>query len=455
MSDLRQKTKTFFNALDWNKPVTFGDLKLIKDSVPSTLYVKNLHGAAGGNDRVSDLAFQIELQESAGSYLFTGNRGTGKTTELLRLAGLLKQSGCEVFYADMGEYIDLTSPLEPTDFLITLMGALSEKVAERLEIDPAKQNWWERIWQFLQTEVQITEVSLGVKDGASLKAALALDPTFKRLLQEKTRGYLSRIVELARAYALEIVNLVRTERRDEGRKIVLIADSVERLGGSSVGEEIHKVFSSAAILFDNHADKLRFTGLNVVYTVPPFLAAVSEGGLSTYAGGQIYALPSVHIYEGCPVPGQPCQPSEHGLAVMRAIVEKRYPGWAEFFNKEQLDQLALSSGGDLRDYFRMLRLCLVRAGQGQFPVTDSAVRDAENAVRADMLPLADDDREWLRKITRSHACNLPSLEKLPDLARLIHGKRVLNYRNGEDLYDVHPLIRKEVGGGEDEKGGGA
>lgn len=446
MSDLRQKTKTFYNALDWNKPVTFGDLKLIKETVSADLYVENLHGSAGGSDRVSDLAFQIDLQESAGSYLFTGNRGTGKTTELLRLAGLLKQSGCEVFYADMGEYIDLTSPLEPTDFLITLMGALSEKVAERLGIDPTEENWWERIWHFLQADVRIKEISLGVSDGASLKAALALDPSFKRLLQEKTRGYLSKIVELARAYALEIVTLVRSERRDLNRKIVLIADSVERLGGSSAGEEIRKVFRSAAVLFDDHADKLRFTGLNVVYTVPPFLAAVSEGGLSTYAGGQIYALPSVHIYEGCPVPGQPCQPSERGLAVMRTIVAKRYPEYAEFFSKTQLDQLALSSGGDLRDYFRMLRNCLVRAGQGQFPVTDAAVRDAENAVRADMLPLADDDREWLRKITTSHACNLPSLEKLPDLARLIHGKRVLNYRNGEDWYDVHPLIRKEVGG---------
>lgn len=454
MSDLRQKTKTFYNALDWNKPVTFGDLKLIKETVSADLYVENLHGSAEGNDRVSDLAFQIDLQESAGSYLFTGNRGTGKTTELLRLAGLLQKSGCEVFYADMGEYIDLTSPLEPTDFLITLMGALSEKAAERLEIDPAKENWWERIWHFLQTDVQIAEISLGVTNGASLKAALALDPTFKRLLQERTRGYLSKIVEQAREYALEVVTLVRNERRDVDRKIVLIADSVERLGGSSVGEEIRKVFRSASILFDDHADKLRFTGLNVVYTVPPFLAAVSEGGLSTYAGGQIYALPSVHIYEGCPVPGQPCEPSEHGLAVMQAIVEKRYPGWAEFFTKEQLDQLALSSGGDLRDYFRMLRLCLVRAGQGQFPVTDNAVRDAENAVRADMLPMADDDREWLRKITSSHACNLPSLEKLPDLARLIHGKRVLNYRNGEDWYDVHPLIRKDVGV-EEAKGTGA
>ena len=127
-TELRQKTKVFYNALDWNKPVAFGDLKLVEETVSSDLYVKNLHGAENGNDRVSDLAFQIDLQDSAGSYLFTGNRGTGKTTELLRLARMLSDSGCEVLFADMGEYIDLASPLEPSDFLITLMGALSENV---------------------------------------------------------------------------------------------------------------------------------------------------------------------------------------------------------------------------------------------------------------------------------------------------------------------------------------
>lgn len=445
MDDLRQKTKTFYNALDWNKPVSFGDLLLVADTVPADLYVENLHGAKDGHDRIGDLAFQINLQDSAGSYLFTGNRGTGKTTELLRLAGMLRDSDCEVFYADMGEYIDLNSPLEPTDFLIALMGALSEKVSARLGINTVGEPWWDRIWHFLHGEIRFSEVGISVKDGPSLKAALQLDPTFKSLLQDKTRGHLARIVEKARDYALEIVNRVRHERQDSGKKIVLIADSIERLGGSSLGAKVREVFRSAAVLFDDHADKLRFTGLNVVYTVPPFLAAVSEGGLSTYAGGQIYALPSVHIYEACPAPGQPCVPSPQGIGVMRAIVERRYPQWEEFFSAEQLERLALNSGGDLRDYFRMLRQCLVRAGQGHLPVNENALLDAFNAVRADMLPLADDDREWLRKITGNHESNLPSLEKLPDFARLMHGKRILNYRNGKDWYDVHPLIRKEVG----------
>jgi hypothetical protein len=39
---------------------------------------------------------------------------------------------------------------------------------------------------------------------------------------------------------------------------------------------------------------------------------------------------------------------------------------------------------------------------------------------------------------------LPSLDALPDFARLQEGKYLLHYRNGEDWYDVHPLLRAEV-----------
>jgi hypothetical protein len=51
----------------------------------------------------------------------------------------------------------------------------------------------------------------------------------------------------------------------------------------------------------------------------------------------------------------------------------------------------------------------------------------------------------LKNIAASHDACLPSNSKLGTLARFFDGKLVLNYRNGEDWYDVHPLIRENVG----------
>jgi hypothetical protein len=139
---------------------------------------------------------------------------------------------------------------------------------------------------------------------------------------------------------------------------------------------------------------------------------------------------------------------------MREIVEKRFPQWRDFFTEAQLARLAQHSGGDLRDCLRMLRLAVTRVLQpGQLPVSDALITDAEDAVRGDMLPIADNDRAWLRKITASHKPELPSLDELPDFARLQEGKYLLHYRNGEDWYDVHPLLRSEVSAGGNEQRG--
>jgi hypothetical protein len=128
-----------------------------------------------------------------------------------------------------------------------------------------------------------------------------------------------------------------------------------------------------------------------------------------------------------------------------AIVERRYPGYEEFFSRAQLRRLALSSGGDLRDFFRMARLAITHSTRAGLPLPDGVIEHAEDGVRSDMLPIALVDREWLRKIAHSHEPELPYLDKLPEHARLQQGRYILQYRNGEDWYPVDPLPREDLG----------
>ena len=286
-----------YNALNFDKPVNFGQDELVADGLGRDKYVENLHGAAE-RDPVQELANQIDLSDSAGAYLFTGNRGTGKTTELLRLATILRQDDydCEVFYADMSEYLNLTQHIEITDFLISILGALSEKIAERFADNPGKPSFFERVRLFLYANVQFTEIKIPA-GWIEFKAALQQNPTFKEQLQVKTRGLVEQLVRQARDFAFEAVQYVREQRASPDRKVVLIVDSVERLRGVGDSEDVREVFKSAETVFSSHADKLRFTALNVVYTVPPYLSALAGALGAVYAGGRIYALPSVHIYE--------------------------------------------------------------------------------------------------------------------------------------------------------------
>ena len=54
----------------------------------------------GGADAVEEIATEVDWQEGGGVCLFTGQRGTGKSTELKRLKKRLEELGAVVFYVD-------------------------------------------------------------------------------------------------------------------------------------------------------------------------------------------------------------------------------------------------------------------------------------------------------------------------------------------------------------------
>lgn len=69
---------------------------------------------------------------------------------------------------------------------------------------------------------------------------------------------------------------------------------------------------------------------------------------------------------------------------------------------------------------------------------------AVNRRKAEFLPIANDDARWLADIGKTHKAELHSLQGLPSLARFFDTHLVLCYRNGEEWYDVHPLIAEHV-----------
>lgn len=437
---LRPKVKKCINVLNPSQPIVFGPDKLVDYGADESLYVPGLHG--GNKDLMRELSDQIDFDEGGGTYLFSGNRGTGKTTELMRLAERLRQLGCEVFYVNMSEYLNLTMSVEITDFLISVLGGLSEKIKERFGSDPGQIGFFTRVENFLQTNVKLDGLMLPVQ-GVQLKMSLQQDPVFKKKLQEGMRGHVAQLVQDARSFVTEAIGLVRA-RTAADKKIVLIVDSVEQLRGVGDGKDVAEVFKSAETLFSGHADKLRFQSLHLVCTVPPYLSALAGSLAALYAGGKIFRLPSVHVYDCCPTPGTPPVQSETGLAAMVEIVSKRFPEWEEFFARQQIFRLAANSGGDLRDFFRLVKLCISQAlYQPQRPLPDAVLASAESDLRNDM-PLAKDDKEWLKLIQQSHKHELASLGRLPDFARLTESKYILNYRNGDDWFDVHPLLRDIV-----------
>lgn len=392
-------------------------------------------------DPVEALATTIEWASSESAQLFSGFRGSGKSTELLRLKQRLESNGYQVVYRDMEDYLNTTTPVDVSDFLLALAGALGEG----LEDGPltghtlVKEGYWTRFAAWMtRTNVTWTELggtagvaAGGATAGASIKASLKQDPTFKRQLQQRMAGHIAALVEDVRDYVRACAAAV--DRAHPGQPLVLLLDSIEHIRGTAINAE--GVSSALVTLFHGHGDKLRFPHLHVVYTVPPWLKIKEPGASAGFDAS--FQLPCVGVTgrSGEPMPG--------ARELLHEALRRRGP-WANLVNPEDAERLVASSGGHLRELLRLTRVLLVRLRGHATPSSGTVVRQAIQQVREEYLPIANVDARWLARIATTHSTELPDHPRIPDLARYFDSLLVMTYHDGREWWDVHPLIREHV-----------
>ena len=393
-------------------------------------------------DPVKLLRRSIEYSTGQSVQLLSGFRGSGKSTELRRLRHTLDKGGLyKVALVDIEDYLNPSQPIEVSDFLIALAGGIGDALLEagHLTGEPTQEGYWPRLVNFLtRTNIEVTE---GQPAGASipsvgLKATLKNDPSFREKLQKRMADHLGALVTDVRAYVEECVKKVKT-RYGPDTEVVLLVDSMEHIRGILTNTEA--VQDSVIKLFVQHSGELHFNHLHVIYTVPPYLQILQPNLGSLYQPGGLQMIPTlkVRLKEG----RQPFQPA---LDLLERLISER-GDWKRLLGSESrgtLDELCLLSGGELRSFLRLFAEIIRRADR--LPVSRALVDEAIQQNRAGFLPIADEDAVWLQQIASSHGISLQSIEQVQKLAHYVESQLVLNYRNGEDWYDIHPLVRDVV-----------
>jgi len=411
---------------------------------PDSPYYVEILQAEPEKDPILNLWQRITLEDSESVNLLTGFLGNGKSTELRRLKKYLQQDGCEVFLIDMFDYLLTTKPLELSDFILSLMSALADRVKQDTGLDALTLSYWERLGNFLQSELSIDKLDLQWKQpGAAARLGLKLktEPEFKQQIQIHLRGHLSRLIADAQQYVSDLIDTLRDQRQDPNLKVVLLVDSVEQIRGD--GGDAEAVHNSVVELFSGQAANLRFSKLHVVYTIPPYLQALAKNLGRSLGGHPVTSWPNIHIRyaDGSADP--------QATALMKTIIGKRYPHWQELLSDSQIARLASASGGDLRDYFRLIRECalalrIARMNRADASLDDATVNRVEEQLLNELLPIAEADARWLARIHHSKETSLPTTADLPTLARFFDGNLIMNYLNGQPWYDIHPLLVNEV-----------
>ena len=424
--------KRFHNTLRGDNP--------LDDPEHNALYVPRMQDLQSG-DPIVDIHRQIEWADSNSVALLTGFRGNGKSTELHRLKSMLERDDGRVILLDMDRYVNMAVPVDITDLLLALLTALAEALKAQSGLDEITQTAWEKAAAFLNQEVEFhgfkLKSDLGV-GSAEFGLRLKQEPSVKKLIQERLEHRVADLFSQMDGFISRAVSKLRQQKGDPDLKVVILVDSLEHLRGGP-GQEV-AMHDAVLRVFTLHADRLRFSAAHMVYTVPPILALRASS--ADRAGDSPIALwPNIHVR------APSGEPDPDGLARMREIISRRFTDWEAAIEPDQLDALAMASGGDFREFFRLLQSVLrrlaVRGEQLGKPIkADATIIDPviqQYGARL-ALTVTQELRKRMRVIREKKQLDAKNREDFESLMDLLDGNLVMNYQNGKTWFDVHPLL---------------
>ena len=441
--DLFELRKTVFNAFDPKSE------EIINDMSPEYIDIY-----PADDDPIVKMHDQVRFKGGGAYQLFSGCRGSGKSTQLKRLARKLRDDSYTVYTVDALEYINPSEPVSPSDLLIVLAAAISQRVSGDLGEDPSYQGYLSRFWDTLNlTDVGFSEFGMNVGLGklpseiAKLEAGFKLNFRTNDSFRAKLRKHLSaRITELsktAKTFFQEIADRLATKH--PGRKgFVLILDQFEQIRGDATNAT--EVIESVLRIYTTHADILPMPGWHIIYTVPPWLQLACPR-----PEGPDCFLPCLKLWK-TPVEGQARQRDEGGWEKMRELIERRAGdtnmdflfGKADSSGTRPLvERMIEFSGGHFRDLFLIISKCVLAARE--LPITASHV-DAAIGNLSQSMSVSEADSLILREVHRTHEDCRPNGETatIMNHARLLDHHLILEYRNGRAWFDVHPAIVEDV-----------
>lgn len=399
-----------------------------------------------GRAAVEEMMATIQLAVDTTTQLLSGPPGAGKTTELYRLRGELAKDGYRAALIDIYQYVNGSSPVDVTDFLIALAlgahdtlggndktqarsGGRLRDMLSRLSIDLDVAGF--------SAKVSSDRVALGgpgASVGVDLQRELKGSQPFVAQLREKLAYRVGELYD-------EVAEFLSSSLPDDqGHGVVLIVDGLERLSGTLAEDFL--VQASIEAMFVNHASKLKFASHHMVYTVPPSLQFTASGALPY--DGRVLPVPVPHVSAR---PGQSADTVKGALSDLRRVVAARIPTERIFASEEDLDRLIAASGGHLRDLFTLLKALvgLMLRRSISLPVNAEHIEAAIEAVGHDFSAVTEEQERFLRAVAEGNGTVRPDAADIPLMMRLLKSHMLLGHLNGQDWYEVHPLARRALG----------
>lgn len=369
---------------------------------------------------IDELKTRLELSlknREPTKLLFTGHRGSGKTTALHRLISKL---GDELFVVQYSAFdiMDIND-ISYIDVLLSMLSKMLEKIDEEaLTLDSRlikRINTWGNSIEKIESEVNGASGGLEAKISLhflTLMGKIKTETTSKTEIRKKIEPKVSELVTIINDVVAEI------ERKTD-QQVLIIVDNLEKTDTDKAIE-----------IFYIHGTQLAQPLCKIIYTFPIALKNSDKFVQIIQNFDKVCMHPNIKIMS---LDGSPY---ENGEKILEEIVSKRAP--LELIDDDALKYIIKMSGGVVRELIRIIRDSSIRAitkGKNtiDLEIAIAVVNDMKNLYRGQ---ISKDDYDTLTEIYNSK-----ELKRDDNLVRLLHNLSVLEYRNSTDWCDVNPIVK--------------
>ena len=355
-------------------------------------------------------------------YFFSGHRGCGKSTELLHLMTnpAIREKYWPINFSirDEADIIDL----DFRDVLLAIGGRLFRDYRKRGGELPARllkelDGWRGKV------EEEITTVTSGRVTGFEASAgieAFFANASLKMKLEPTTRTIIRQVIDRDVTGLIDVINSIAAAVKiKEGRIPLILIDDLDKPS-----------LEEAKSIFQERREIMMQPNCAIVYTVSSALFYSKDFDAIR---DQALFLPNVKLHTH----NLPDEQTPAGYETMRRFVNLRMD--IRLIDEQALDDAITYSGGVFREMARIMRTAIGRARRRKARMIDSTdVEWAATEIRNEYRRILDkEDLEILRNIYEQN--RLEYNDRIRPLLQLL---ALLEYRNGENWCDVHPVLRK-------------
>jgi hypothetical protein len=359
--------------------------------------------------------------------LFSGHRGSGKTSELNRLvADEAVQRKLFIVQFSIKDELNVAD-LNYIDLLLAIGHRLYSEAEKSAALDEGLKksldDWAvevSRVWSV--TDQAAVEVKGGI--GAWFLKATGLLRTGYDEKQEFRQKFQVRVPQLI-DYINQIIRAVETHPQTAGREVLMILEDLDK-----------PTLDVALDLFDLKGAILTGPQCKIIFTVPTALLYSGRYAVVRENFNPQFVLPNFKIKE------RSGDKNNQAWSRMREIAERRID--SRLVETQALDRAVEMSGGVVRELVRIMQgAASIAWTKGVNVIKAEHVEHAVGKLRAEysFSLTREEDIEILRKVKQTG--RLIHHDEAP-LLRLLHSLLILYYPNDPGWYGVNPIVHELI-----------